>query len=144
MGELRAIAKEIRRLMEALRGKWSFESWMDTIGHFTDDVIRKARTEEGLQYGERTAVCSAPAQRRRTPYVDGTCAVDASNPLEVTAHVELFFRSDENQVVKYEAERKFPKRKFLSEVLERWRDSDTMRFPIDAPDERTEDSGKWN
>ena len=126
MGELRAIAKEIRRLMEALRGKWSFESWMDTIGHFTDDVIRKARTEEGLQY------------------VDGTCAVDASNPLEVTAHLELFFRSEENQVVKYEAERKFPKRKFLSEVLERWRDSDTMRFPIDAPDERTEDSGKWN
>lgn len=126
MGELRAIAKEIRRLMEALRGKWSFENWMDTIGHFTDDVIRKAQTEEGLQY------------------VDGTCAVDASNPLEVTAHVELFFRSEENQVVKYEAERKFPKRKFLSEVLERWRDSDTMRFSIDAPDEGKEDSGKWN
>lgn len=115
MGLWMDICYEIKRLVESLRGKWSFEIWMNTIGDFTDELIRKTESKDGSKYQS------------------GFCEVDPSNPSEIVATVKLYFLEVTGEQSEYEAKRSFSKTKFLSEALRKIEVDGITRYPIDAP-----------
>lgn len=112
MSLLGDIIKEIRRLVEAIRGKWSFESWMDMVGDFTDDLIQRKEFEEGLRY------------------IKGSCTIYCISSNAVNLLIEMYFKTQDSKVVKYEAQRNFSKNQFLSDSWEKIQSLDKEYYPV--------------
>lgn len=116
MGLVHDILNEFERLFDAIRGKWSYEVWMDMIGRFTDELIIKTESDKVLEYDH------------------GLCGVryDRNDAVEVT--LRLYFTDSDKKVTRFDANRIFALEKFTHEAVEKIKSDGCVSFEIDSPE----------
>lgn len=110
----REIITELRRLFEALMGKWSLPVWMDTVQVFADKTIQEAAERDGLIYQH------------------GTCTVEYTPGSDILAHVQLVFEEPTGMLTQMEAKRSFSEKRFLSATLKDLAQRTPLDFPIET------------
>ena len=110
-----AIWLGLKRLIEAISGKWSIETWMETIYKSSDEII-----------------CDTVRQKK-WDYQSGTCTVTYESSSDITAQIRLLFQNADGQTEQMEAQRKFPLKQFCSEALDRLSSEKEIIFPIEHP-----------
>lgn len=111
------IIAELKRLFEALMGKWSLPVWMDTVKVFTDQTIQEAAEQDGLIYQH------------------GTCFVEYTPGNDISAHIQLVFEEPTGTFTQIEAKRTFPEKRFLSETRKDLAQRSPLSFSVEKPKE---------
>ena len=112
---IHGILHELKRLLEALLGRWSLEAFKDTIRYFTDEAIRTTEESES------------------SSFQSGNCTVVYHPNSTISAKIILLFLKEDGQIEQFEAQREFSKKRFLSETLANLRMQQEIVFPIERP-----------
>ena len=116
MGLVHDILNEFERLFDAIRGKWSYEVWMDMIGRFTDELVMKTESDKTLEYDH------------------GLCFVRYDGNDAVEVKLRLYFTGSEKKVTRFDANRFFALEKFTHEAVEKIKSDGCVSFEIDSPE----------
>lgn len=109
------IIAELKRLLEALMGRWSLSVWMETVKAFTDQTIQEAVEQDGLIYQH------------------GTCTVEYTPGSDISAHIQLVFEEPTGTLTQIEAKRTFPEKRFLSETRKDLARRSPLSLPVEEP-----------
>lgn len=104
----------IKQIFEAMAGRETFESWLETIGAFTDKEIRDAAVQ-----GER--------------FLEGHCVVFINDKNLVEAQIKMQFADAQNRLTQKIARREFPLKHFMTNELERLKKEGRCVFDVLPP-----------
>ena len=104
---------EIRRLMEALLGKWSLVAFKTSVEEAAEEMIRQTEAESGMKYRQ------------------GKTVVKYFPDIEISADILLIFSTPDGKLEEISAHRTFPKRRFISEAISQLSEESEIIFPIE-------------
>lgn len=107
----RALWLEIKRFLEALFGKISFDAWINSIMEFAQETIKEKEKSEKV-------------------YENGFCIVSYTPGQDILAKIQLLFDCPDGSREEVTAERSFPEEKFLSESLDYMRERGKIEIPV--------------
>lgn len=103
---------DIKRLIEALLGKWSLNVWMESVQGVSNTIVREAIQENALFF------------------INGKCIATYDPPKEINAQIELYFQNANGEKEIIHLQRKFPPKRFCSEALSKFVAEQVIEFPI--------------
>lgn len=106
-------------MFQSAAGRSSLESYLETIGEFTDYTIREAE-KEGLTY------------------IGGECSMKSNpeNSTQILAIIELEFQTPDGSWKKKQAKRNLEKNTFTDDAIAKIGNGNGLKFTINPPTER--------
>ncbi|MEG1924662.1 MAG: hypothetical protein RR415_02835 [Ruthenibacterium sp.] len=113
---LHDIGAELKRLFQALLGKQTLASYLETISEFTDNTIRNAEQQESLDYQTGECALQYDAQQKK-----------------VITQIKLRFQNATGTWLQKEARRSIDENRFLTGELNGLKTVQNLTFEVKAP-----------